>query len=952
MCAGTNNNEKIEKHIEKYSSSKEKYARFAESISQLLRQLLKASGLNSQSITFRAKEIEKLREKYQRKPSLIEKSLGDIQDLAGCRVIFYLEEKIAPFIEVLKREFDCVDFPDTKYDPTGYNATHIIIKLDERRSKLAEYAEFSGLFCEVQLTTVLFHAWSEINHDIIYKKEEVTEKFSKGDMDFIEEKLKEIMQNYLWKANYNFSFVVGQYERLKRGMQILNTETMKSLSESTSNDEILAYILKLNNFSGIYRLPKEFNFLEILNNLLVKALANDQTSGLKVIEASFDFIKNVVYWDYENIIIFCIDRIEINEYQKYCEANLLELSKYNLNVVKQIGYHPQKVLLEKIKEKRLSNRFNEFLVGMCKNLLSTSLQGNSQEQFNTFTFTQGPIYINEDLKKIREDTISLLFELMNKEDNCKFKKSIIDALFSSIKIHYDTMRKEDLEFLRLNAKSILLKILSDYSYIKDCAKREIESDLKYPSKPVFEGIEEVSKLIELINKDQEYQKYRAFIGYETDYGPDWRTVETDRKTLLNTFVDGINEQDVESWKSYIKAILNDYDKKDYSLFQNLHYFLNELGKKKPELGAKFKLMPEIQDFQVALLCGLLESAEKDKHYDEIKAWINKSERLLDIAVTFRFFSDYEPETFSELVENSLKAEDINQLVELLLTICKNYKVKKATTSQFIKIIQKFSEKEFFEWPSRVSFIMDNIIKDFSKEDYEIILTNLINKNDIGYDTEKILSPMAEKYPERIIKFFYQRVGLRKSGSNLIDSVPFSFQLLKEPLNKSVEKVVPNILKWLKEDDWKYKWEAGHLINIIFPVIDDKLKEIIIDLIKEKDSETLEQIFWVLDKYKGTSDVLGIVNEIIKNFKVTTKMRNRLFSILSHTGVVTGEYGLVEAYKSKIKDIQPWLSEDSEDTVEFAKGYIAYLGNAIKYENARVDKELDLMKSEFDRTKKV
>ena len=951
MDTKNSSDEKINQLVENYKASKNNYARFAKAISQLLKQLLDSSSIRFQQVTFREKEIEKLREKYKRKPDLINKQLEDIHDLAGCRVIFYLEEEIINFVEIIKKEFEIIKIGE-RLDPAGYNATHVIVKLDNRRNNLAEYSQFSNLICEIQLTTVLFHAWSEINHDIIYKKEEGAEKFSKGDMEFIEEKLKEIMQNYLLKASYNLSFVVKQHERLKEGMEILNINTMKSLAVSDSNEKILNYILKLNNFSGLYRLPKEFDFLEILDRLLIKSLQNNKESGSKIIEASFNFIKNITYWDYENIIQFCIDKIEKEGYQKSCKDVLLELSKYNLPVVKQIGYHPQKVLFEKITEKKLLEEFNEFLIEICKNLLSTSLQGNSQEQFNTFTFTQGPICINEDLKKIRENAISLLFDLMNKEETCKYKKSIIDTLFSSIKIYHKNIRADDLKFLRENAKLILSKIISDYESIKECVKREIEGELKYPSKPVFDGMEEVSELIELINKDEEYQKYRAFIGYETDYGPNWKTAEVDRKKLLDKFIDEMTEKDIDGWINYIKSILNDYEKKDYGLFQNLHYFLNELGKKKPTLGEKFKSLSEIENFQVALLCGLLESTEKEKHYNEIKGWVDKSERLLDIAVTFRFFLDYEPKTFSDLVDNSLKAGDINQLVELLLTICKNYKAKKSTTSQFIKIIQKFSEKEYFEWASRVSFIMDDILKDLSKEDYEIILTNLTNKNAIGYDAEKILSPLAEKYPERIIKFFHQRVNLRKSGLNLIDSVPFSFQLLKESLSKNIEIVVPNILSWLKEEDWRYKWEAGHLISIIFPVIDDKLKEILITLLKKKDSELLDQIFWILDKYEGTSDILNITYEIIKNFEVTNKMRNRLFSILSCTGVVTGEYGLVEAYNSKIKDIESWLSDDNTDIVEFAKGYTAYLKNVIKYENSRVDKELDLMKSEFDRTKKV
>lgn len=941
---------KINKHLEDYNKSKEKYFRFAKVTHQLLKQLLESSDIKFQQVTFREKEVEKLKEKYQIKTHLIGKPLESVYDLSGCRVIFYLEEQINQFVEILRREFKFIVSPEKKWDPSGYNATHVVVKLDDRRSKLAEYSEFSNLICEIQLTTVLFHAWSEINHDIIYKKEKGTKKFSEKDMQFIEEKLKEIMREYILKANNKFSFVVGQHERLKKGMQILNTETMNSLTESNSNQEIFDYVSELNTFSGLYILPEEFDFLNILERLLTKAIENDSESALKIIEKSFDFLKNIVYWDYSKIILFCMSKINKKEYGESCKKVLIEVSKYNLNVVKKIWYDPQKILLEKIMPLKTKRLFDDFLIEICKHLLSTSLEGDSQDEFNTVTFTRGPIPIENVLKKIRADAIDLLFDLMSENNNCKRNESIISVLFSSIKTHHENIRKEDLDILRDNTKSILAKIISNYTPMKECVKRGIERELKYPSKPVFEGIDEVRQLTELISKDLEYQKYRAFIGYETDYGPDWKTSEKSRKELLDKFIDTMLDKDVDNWIVYIKSILKDYDKKDFGLFQNLHYFFNELGKKKPKLGAKFKFIAEMRNFQVALLCGLLESDKKVEHYNEIKEWVEKSERLLDIAIAFRSYSNYDKETFSNLVNKSLEKEDINQLVELLLTICKNYKAKKSTIEQFMQIIGKFIEKEYFDWPQRISFIMDDIIQDFSEENYDGLLANLVNKKDIGYETEKILVFLAEKYPEKVIKFFYERVKLSQFGINLIDAIPYSFQLIGEILNKKGEIVVPMILKWLKETDLKYKWEAGHLINIIFPKIDEKLKEILITIIKEKNHDKLNQIFRILDKYKGTSDVLNIAYEIIMNFKITNKIRNKLFSILSLTGVVTGEYGFVEAYKSKIKDIEPWLSENSQEIVGFAKEYKNYLENAIKLETARVDKELDLMKGEFDRTK--
>lgn len=68
-----------------------------------------------------------------------------------------------------------------RYSDDGYNAQHLIIKFKEDRLNLTEYAQFEGLKCELQLTTVLYHAWSEVSHNITYKSPQ-------GLIDFDKEK--------------------------------------------------------------------------------------------------------------------------------------------------------------------------------------------------------------------------------------------------------------------------------------------------------------------------------------------------------------------------------------------------------------------------------------------------------------------------------------------------------------------------------------------------------------------------------------------------------------------------------------------------------------------------------------------------------------------------------------------------------------------------------------------
>jgi putative GTP pyrophosphokinase len=54
-------------------------------------------------------------------------------------------------------------------DRLGYQSVHFIVKLSETRINLPEYKQYKNLMCEIQVRTVMQHAWAEIEHDIQYK---------------------------------------------------------------------------------------------------------------------------------------------------------------------------------------------------------------------------------------------------------------------------------------------------------------------------------------------------------------------------------------------------------------------------------------------------------------------------------------------------------------------------------------------------------------------------------------------------------------------------------------------------------------------------------------------------------------------------------------------------------------------------------------------------------------
>jgi hypothetical protein len=54
-------------------------------------------------------------------------------------------------------------------DRFGYQSIHYLVRIKRERAGLAEYERYAKATAEVQVRTILQHAWAEIEHDIQYK---------------------------------------------------------------------------------------------------------------------------------------------------------------------------------------------------------------------------------------------------------------------------------------------------------------------------------------------------------------------------------------------------------------------------------------------------------------------------------------------------------------------------------------------------------------------------------------------------------------------------------------------------------------------------------------------------------------------------------------------------------------------------------------------------------------
>lgn len=148
-----------------------------ERLTELMQALLDAAGIDAQ-IESRVKEPESFVGKLNRKPHSYRRPLEDMPDILGLRIITYYEEDIQAVAEVLRREFEIdEDQSDVKGallapDRFGYLSVHYVVALKENRAGLVEWQSFVDRKAEIQIRTVLQHAWAAIDHKLRYKREQ------------------------------------------------------------------------------------------------------------------------------------------------------------------------------------------------------------------------------------------------------------------------------------------------------------------------------------------------------------------------------------------------------------------------------------------------------------------------------------------------------------------------------------------------------------------------------------------------------------------------------------------------------------------------------------------------------------------------------------------------------------------------------------------------------------
>lgn len=149
------------------------FSSLSKRVGSIIEDILEKNSVEYHSITFRTKDVESLITKAKNKKYNNPKE--EIQDFAGIRIITFVKSDVIKACKLIKPEF-IIDEENSSDkteelgdDRVGYRSVHYIAKFSEARTNLSEYSHFKGRCFEIQVRTILEHAWADISHDRTYK---------------------------------------------------------------------------------------------------------------------------------------------------------------------------------------------------------------------------------------------------------------------------------------------------------------------------------------------------------------------------------------------------------------------------------------------------------------------------------------------------------------------------------------------------------------------------------------------------------------------------------------------------------------------------------------------------------------------------------------------------------------------------------------------------------------
>ena len=972
-----------------------RFAALVEAIQHIINAAVVAQGMHPYAITGRAKTPESLAKKLTDRGIDPASAIDEqIKDLGGVRIVFLTNGEVDAFTQagVLHDNFDILEVnvhhpvPGTESETRLFDSTNYLVQLKPERLALPEYKLFEGLRAEIQVQTLLNHAWAEMGHDRIYKQPKLKHLGEKR-LAAIRERLDQVMREHLLPAGHDFDKIAREFDQLLEADQSVDS-AMETLTKSSDNDELGGAISALSDFV----LPRFdepcAQFLRLVT-ILIDAVERTRGSPSGTIKMSFGSFPGKSGED----IALKISRLILS--YRYCDpaqtfTTLVrlysgartdserkiwvdlgtEFSGHNLDVWKRYGPVIPQLILEGVGklDGGETAAARGLIVAMLGNTLSAEVAGMSATS-TTVTIHKGTVPANEQVAKLRADAIATLEKLLDRATDDVAREEALAAI-----------RKAGVPPIHGGSDELIVMAIEDVARIiaiekaraaqwglelrRKCEVGALRWYHRYGSLPRHLAnndaavaaqqnlLAELQALRDTLSADPEFVLYRTLVGHDSVRPGAWDGRAFDSKATHQwrngrfiSIVEEITDDTVGGWIVRIRAYI-DESKSGGGHLKPIADCLKLLGQTKPMIARAFlEVMDDaLSPLLASLLLGIDEAGdcETTRHY--VIRWLGEGRFLGLLGHYLCRQEPFDVDMLEMLVSRSIELADERGVLACLNAAAFHYEREsnqRLIDKVFMPAISHLTNIEKYDW-SRYAWSLPKgaMVAALSEPQVQRLLNSLVGVLDVDYETDMLLALIAERYPGLILDFFEARIQRERDDNGLrFDPIPFSLHTLREPLSAHPQLVIATARRWFEHGPARHQFRGGRLLYNVFPTLAD-IAAPLDDMVKQGNRDDLGFVIASLLAYEGAEQVYPLCMDIVDALEEGDALLNRVTHVLYQTGVLTGDDGNVEAEKARRTHLDRWRDDPRPKVRAYVRNLQRRVEQSMAWEQRRAEHDVE------------
>ena len=662
---------------------------------------------------------------------------------------------------------------------------------------------------------------------------------------------------------------------------------------------------------------------------------------------------------------------------------LVKSAKFDINIFYAgenrwgLGSQPQERILAALKKlsKKAKSLYASAILSVCRELLSGEMEG-IESDYQTMSISRGAVPADPEIIQMRRGALELLAEIYNFEDSDLGRKQVLSAMHEATRGTHGVRYPEGYQAM-IDADTVwflqFLESIIGTAPLEFLESREDDVYRLYHRTKSKKVKAAALKIKSVLDANNEFQIFKTLIGFEGVFY-DWdgpatqlerhSEVQDLRESRAKFFVDQIKSNNFKAWESRIKKFAS-IESNDMATFPIFGKFLEYLGEQKPKFSRHLLESGDtnLERFFVPLLVGYWKADEAGVK-ELLDTWIKGNRHLFQVGRFIQFNPSLDEALLASFAAQTFKTKDPGALRTITSIVATHFeKHPEIIHSYFVPTVKLLTETKDVRWIWDFWYRHERkqILGKLSKKEALIVLQNLVHANQVEHHLEETIVGIAEKYPELILKFFKERIDIEKvvkeersaeEERSDYEAIPYQLYSLNTSLAKHPELVVQGVRSWFKRDNTWFRFREARFLHSIFNPGEVGFISALVKLASTGDTEDSYFVAYVLTNYTGEESLKPVFLALIENGpSEEDRFMTNIYIALQNAGVVSGEFGMAEAYEKKVKYVKSWLNSDSEKVKKFATDFVDSLSKTAIHERKRSKTSLDLRKLKYGTLKK-